>query len=715
MAMVIVDGLISALLLAAVVAWWFPRLPGRRWLLLGAAAGAGILGVGAVLAYRWQAGVAVIAAVGFLLVLLGERFFPDVIRKTASYWLGGVLLTGLGAAAMLAFYWFPIVDLPEPTGPHKVGVRDFEVTDESRRGLYAFAPDESRRLSVRVWYPVDDTSGHSPIPYFSALEARTTASALGSVTPLGRHFFPYLRYSMTNSHRDAPIPDRFDDLPVVMFSPGYRGYKGQNTVLMEHLASHGYIAFALQHTYDSATTVFPNGDIAEMDPALIEMVNAHRESVAEHGYPQETIDVYSNPDLGQRRAAHQARNKLASSQRLVSFSAQIWVDDRVFLHDVLQRGDVPESVADVVAAGDYDSTGQMGMSFGGSAASAVCMVDRRCAAVVNMDGEDRHAITFNRSMPVPMLSYRTDTGFFVDQLSDGDEEGQSLVDFSYERHETAGLRPDLYRIWMPDVSHYMHSDYGIFLSRNRNPFTQSLFGLVDGAVANQINNEVVRGFLDKHLRRPAVGGDFPEAWLRKYSDFLANHDTAFIREWWRSENPQDRTLRVVFETPLGDFALALYPQRAPVEVTAFLAAVEAGSFNGVAVASGARSMRFGAPVGVVELPVSSEFVRSAKDAQADSWEGIGYEHGVVALDLAVDGPPDAKWLVNLGAPGRLRYGGIADALPEIEPRQAGDPVAFGRVLYGLRVLERIQHGSFDWHRTGTENGSVVIERASRAD
>ena len=715
MLMAAVDWLISLLLLAGVVAWWFPRIWRRRWLLTAAGLGVGLLGAGAVLAYRWQAGVAVVAAVGFLLALLGERFFPGATRKAASYWLGGALLTGLAAAAMLAFYWFPIVHLPEPTGPHKVGVRDFEVTDETRRGLYAFAPDESRRLSVRVWYPVEDTGGHSPIPYFSALEARTTASALGSVTPLGRHFFPYLRYSTTNSHRDAPIPDRFDDLPVVVFSPGYRGYKGQNTVLMEHLASHGYIAFALQHTYDSVTTVFPNGDLAEMDPALIEAVRVYHDSVAEHGYPEELIDVYSNPDLGQRRAAHQARNELASSQRLVSFSAQIWVDDRVFLHDVLQRRDVPESVADVVAAGDYEHTGQLGMSFGGSVAGAVCMVDRRCAAVVNMDGEDRHAITFNRSMPVPMLSYRTDTGFFIDQLSDGDEEGQSLVDFSYERHETAGLRPDLHRIWMPDVSHYMHSDFGIFLNRNRNPFTRSLFGLVDGAVANEINNEVVRGFLDKHLRRVAVEADYPLSLLRKYSDFVAQRDTAFIREWWQSEYPRDRTLQVVFETPLGEFALALYPERAPTEVAAFLAAVEAGSFNGLAVASGTRSIRFGAPVGVVELPMPPEFVLSAVDAEADSREGIAYEHGVVALDLALGGPPRAKWLVHLGAPGRLRYGGITDALPEIEPRQAGDPVAFGRVLYGLRVLERIQHGSFDWHGTGTENGSVVIERASRVD
>lgn len=125
-------------------------------------------------------------------------------------------------------------------------------------------------------------------------------------------------------------------------------------------------------------------------------------------------------------------------------------------------------------------------------------------------------------------------------------------------------------------------------------------------------------------------------------------------------------------------------------------------------------MRFGAPVGVVELPVLLEPVSSTAYVQSDLWTGIGYEPGVVALDPAVDSFGGA-WLVHLGAPGRLRYGGVADALPEVKPSQAGDPVAFGRVVYGLRVLESIQRGSFDRHGPGTEDSDLVIKRASRVE
>ena len=715
-----VDYLICGLLATTVVVWWFPRMRRREWLLGAAATAAALASVAAVVAYRWQAGVAGMAAIAFLLALLVGRFRPRSLREGAAYWSSGAFLAASTVAAMLAFYWFPIIDLPPPGGPHKVGVRDFELTDESRRGVHAFAPEEPRRLAVRVWYPVDDTDGHPRIPYYSALEARTTAREMGAVTPLGRLFFQYLRYSMTNSHRAAPMPDRFDDLPVVLFSHGYRGFKGQNTVLMEHLASHGYLAFAMQHTFDSVPTVFPNGDVEPMDPALVEEINEYRRTLETEGYAPEVIDVWTNPDLAQRRAAHLARNDLATSTRLVRFSAQVWVDDRVFVLDALERGHVPDSVADVVAAGDYDRTGSLGMSFGGSAASAMCMVDRRCAVVVNIDGEDRHAITFNRSMTVPMLSYRTDVGFLVRNLPGGEDAvGQSLVDFSYERHETAGLRPDLYRIRMTDVSHYMASDFGIFLRRNGNPFSKSLFGFVDGAVANKINNEVIRGFLDRHLRDRTDRSDhgyFPEAQLAKHSAHLVRHDTAHVRDWWLTENPRDRTVRVVFETALGDWALALYPERAPRTAARFLATLDAGGFDGVKIASGASSSKFGTGVGVVALPTTLPEAATAEVGGTGLPEssGIAYEHGVVAYDPTADGSTAAAWIVHLGEPGRLRYSGITDEPPpEAGPETVDDPATFGRVLYGLRVLESIQRGSFE--TDGVADGAVLVDRAYRVD
>ena len=71
------------------------------------------------------------------------------------------------------------------------------------------------------------------------------------------------------------------------------------------------------------------------------------------------------------------------------------------LHDRLQQEAVPESVADIVAMSDLTRVGEMGMSFGGSTAGAVCMVDRRCAAGINLDGWDIHFNAFDADVPAP--------------------------------------------------------------------------------------------------------------------------------------------------------------------------------------------------------------------------------------------------------------------------------------------------------------------------
>jgi hypothetical protein len=50
-----------------------------------------------------------------------------------------------------------------------------------------------------------------------------------------------------------------------MFSHGYGGVIMQNTVLMEELASHGYVVFSIAHPYEAVVTAFPNGDVIYED------------------------------------------------------------------------------------------------------------------------------------------------------------------------------------------------------------------------------------------------------------------------------------------------------------------------------------------------------------------------------------------------------------------------------------------------------------------
>jgi dienelactone hydrolase len=61
----------------------------------------------------------------------------------------------------------------------------------------------------------------------------------------------------TNSCRDAAVAEGVH--PVVVFSPGLTGTFTDYTFLMEDLASRGYIAVAVDHTYEATAVEFSNG------------------------------------------------------------------------------------------------------------------------------------------------------------------------------------------------------------------------------------------------------------------------------------------------------------------------------------------------------------------------------------------------------------------------------------------------------------------------
>lgn len=532
--MTLTDVLLLAALAVFVLAWWIRRTPARRIVLVASAVAILIIGIVGYLDNRWQNAAGILAALIYFIglgvtVLKNRRTKTDV--KTGVPFITGSLVTLTAVGPLAAIVLFPVWPLPKPSGQYAIGVRSFELTDAARSGVLMAKPDEPRRLLVRIWYPAQTVTSE-PAPYFSNAEAKSTALSLGELVGFPS-FFTYVRHVKTNSHIDAPLLEGASNLPVVFYSHGYTSFLNQNTVLMEHLASHGYVVVSIQHTFDSSATAFPNGDVAPMDPALFEMSEE-----TEAGRPSQA-DALAGSDLDSRLEGALAFQEysIRSGDRITSKSTPAWVADRLAVHDALQNAP-PQSVADIARASNWSRVAQTGMSFGGAVTGEICMIDPRCAAGINLDGGNFPFSSFNANIPVPFLMFHSDMGAMYRSMEKTVPEGttpRGFNEFSYERIADAGKRSDVYRVQLKGSEHLGLSDFSLFVGR---PLRDPLFGNAPAEIIIGAQNDFVLGFLDKHLR--GATNDFPAGPLARHKSWVLPTPNTDLPAWWNAKPEAER-------------------------------------------------------------------------------------------------------------------------------------------------------------------------------
>ncbi|MEV4619016.1 acetylhydrolase [Asanoa sp. NPDC049573] len=142
--------------------------------------------------------------------------------------------------------------LPRPTGPHRIGIVDLHLVDRSRPDPVA-GPGHHRELMASVWYPAThDARRHPVAEWMPEAPLRALLESAG--------FDPDVAAApLTAGHVGAPaLPGR---RPVVVFSHGAGGHRSEASVVVQGLASHGYVVVTVDHTYD-AFVEFPDGRLA---------------------------------------------------------------------------------------------------------------------------------------------------------------------------------------------------------------------------------------------------------------------------------------------------------------------------------------------------------------------------------------------------------------------------------------------------------------------
>ena len=166
-------------------------------------------------------------------------------------------MLGIGVTLSLAL---PIVTLPAPDGPYIVGSRSFSLLDESRDESFFGAPNEHRELYIQVWYPgmIDDAQ---PQPALRTLWQEFYRGARDPGTVLTAH----MRGIKTHTYQDIPLSTENSSYPVIVFSHALALTAEQNTPLMEHLASHGYVVVGVGHTRLSFRVISSQGNVIPVD------------------------------------------------------------------------------------------------------------------------------------------------------------------------------------------------------------------------------------------------------------------------------------------------------------------------------------------------------------------------------------------------------------------------------------------------------------------
>jgi predicted dienelactone hydrolase len=122
---------------------------------------------------------------------------------------------------------------PGALGPYAVGHRVFTAVDHARA---------DRPLPSEIWYPADpgNTGG---VPTF--------------------YNFGFLRLGLLSDVAFENAPPSHDvAFPLIVFSHGHGGVSWQSISLMEHLASHGFVVVAPNHTGDTFADIRNNREDA---------------------------------------------------------------------------------------------------------------------------------------------------------------------------------------------------------------------------------------------------------------------------------------------------------------------------------------------------------------------------------------------------------------------------------------------------------------------
>ncbi|MEX0287626.1 MAG: alpha/beta hydrolase family protein [Flavobacteriaceae bacterium] len=303
----------------------------------------------------------------------------------------------LGISFIYAAF-MPISQLNVPQGPYPVGSYTFALVDKERNEFHTSDLNDKRQLLIDLWYPAVMNRDAT---------ARTLWSGLYSGESDIIHFFTrYLEEIPTHSYTNlSPAEGSF---PLILFNHGLQMFTSQNTLLMEHLASHGYIVASIGHPYESIRVDLGDGQV--ILPEFVRSLENFKEGM-------NWIASSSKPVMEAQKRMETTKDRRAKSEIMLKYLEKaneineivtVWTRDTQHVLNWLL--DHPSDLENVIPRIDTSKIGIMGMSIGGATAGELCKVDDRLIAGINIDGL-QYGKRQRDSLNVPFMMVASDDTF----------------------------------------------------------------------------------------------------------------------------------------------------------------------------------------------------------------------------------------------------------------------------------------------------------------
>ena len=427
----------------------------------------GVLLIVLVLAYvatpLWQ--IYFLGLSGVLLVFSASiRGLPAKIIQTATL----VLICATGFLA----YLFPAYQQAAPDGKYHVGyvAHYHEMTHPE---MQASTRLDERLIPVKIWFP----TGEPGVERVGFDDLLVGLKARYAHLPIPDWVLNNLNYSTTAATFSSSAIDI--KLPAIVYNHGGGSYPEDNRVLMENLASNGYVAISIGHPLSSSAIRYPNGNLIHADfDAYGRTSLSYEQQVELNDQWNRTFNVDSYEEYFDLISDYITTPDPSTKQ------VYDWVAETLSV--LIDLRSLPVVGANI----DRDRIAFAGYSFGGATAVELCRFEDICRAVINLDG-------LPAGTPGIM---ETDLGKPFLVVSSNKTAG-AIDKFTPNQFLAVQNSGDSYNILIPEATHSQFSSDGYY-----SPAFNIGFGYSGAAYyrTQEIMTDLIIGFMDKHVAGKAT-------------------------------------------------------------------------------------------------------------------------------------------------------------------------------------------------------------------